>query len=400
MHATGGPGSGARHPVHEPSGRACEHYQRYPEDVALLAELGLNTYRYSIEWARIEPEEGVIDQEAVDHYLAMTDRVREAGLTPFVTLNHFTLPAWLGRRGGWLDAAAPRSFARYCTRVVEALGDRVDWYATINEPGVVAFGGYLGALGFPPGGRTVGEWERANQALIAAHLAARDAVRTARPEARVGQTLSLTEWEADAGATPLLEYLRRMTEDVFIEASADDDWVGIQTYTRQRIALPDALAPVLRRIIAVSALRRVIVPVAVRRGMRHFGHAPSRDGVRRTLMGYEFRPEAVAATLRRTAALLPGKPLVVTEHGVATRNDRDRVEFVRRGLTAVHDCLTDGLPILGYLHWSALDNYEWAHGYAPTFGLIEVDRKTQQRTVRPSARVLGEIARTGALTVE
>jgi beta-glucosidase len=123
------------------------------------------------------------------------------------------------------------------------------------------------------------------------------------------------------------------------------------------------------------------------------------DALRRTQMGYEYRPEALGATLRRAAQRHPGKPLLVTEHGIATADDEERLEFIDRGLAAVHDALLDGLPIRGYIHWSLLDNFEWVHGYRPTFGLIEVDRVTQRRTVRPSARYLGAIARSGCLTV-
>ena len=390
-------------PVREPSGTACEHYTRYPGDVRLLADLGLNAYRFSVEWARIEPEPGAIEQRELDHYRAMVEQVREAGLTPVVTLNHFTLPAWLGRRGGWLAPGAPERFAAYCARVVEALGDLVDWYATINEAGSVAFGGYLGALHFPPGRHGLVAWEQANRALVAAHVAARDAVRAADPGARVGQTGSMLEWTADTGGDPVVVYLRRMMEDVFLQASAGDDWVGVQAYTRQEVRIPAVLAPLLRGIVGSAALRRLVIPPAMRIATRDFGTVPpggGRDGVRRTLMGYEFWPESIGAALRRAAAMLPGKPLMVTEHGVATRDDTERVEYIGRGLAAVHACLTAGIPVLGYLHWSALDNFEWALGYRPTFGLIGVDRATQQRTVRPSARYLGEIAAAGRVLVD
>ena len=144
-------------PCREPSGTACDHYRRFPEDIALLADLGLNTYRFSVEWARVEPSDGTFDPAAIDHYRRVVEVARSHGLIPMVTLNHFTLPAWLADRGGWLAADAPRLFERYCRRVVGALGDAVDWYCTVNEPGVVAFGGYLGALGFPRG---PGTWAR------------------------------------------------------------------------------------------------------------------------------------------------------------------------------------------------------------------------------------------------
>jgi beta-glucosidase len=383
-------------PCLDRSGIACDHYHRYPEDVATLAGLGLNTYRYSVEWARIEPEDGTIAQGELDHYRRMTDVVREAGLTPMVTLHHFTLPRWLARRGGWMDPGTPARFARYCETVVRALGDRVDWYCTINEPGVVAFGGYLGALGFPPGTEDAGSWERAIAGLVAGHRLALPAVKAARPSAKVGATHSMNEWDPDEGGRPMMEYLRRLNEDVFLEACDQDDFIGVQTYTRVPIRLGAARTTLLRLALRSRRVMRLVAPPFIRRSAKDPA-APYPAGARRTQMGYEYRPEAVAATIRRVATVLPGRDIVVTEHGVATDDDAERVEFIDRGLRAIHAEIEAGLPVRGYVHWSAFDNFEWAKGYSMRFGLIGVDRSTLERTIRPSARFLGEIARTGRL---
>ncbi|HEX6138891.1 MAG TPA: family 1 glycosylhydrolase, partial [Candidatus Limnocylindria bacterium] len=363
---------------------------------------GFNTYRFSVEWARIEPEDGRFDPAALRHYRRMVEVVAAAGLTPMVTLNHFTLPLWLARRGGWRAPEAPAAFARYCREVVSALGDAVTWYCTINEPGVVAFGGYLGAWGFPPGTRSLDAWEASIRGLIAAHRQGRAAVKEIRPEARVGATHSMQEWSANPAGRPVLDYLRRMNEDVFLEASAEDDFVGVQTYTRQRIDLPapaGRLADValgsrfgrrlLAQVLRSGALARVR-PRALRRAAK-----PERL----TQMGYEFWPEAVAATVRRAASLLPGRDIIVTEHGVATADDAERIEFIRRGLVALHGVMAEGLPLRGYVYWSALDNFEWARGYSMSFGLIGVDRRSMERSVKPSARFLGEVARSNRLIV-
>ena len=383
-------------PCADRSGVACDHYRRYPEDVATLAGLGLNTYRYSVEWARIEPEDGTIAQGELDHYRRMTDAVREAGLTPMVTLHHFTLPRWVASRGGWADAGTPARFARYCDAVTRALGDRVDWYCTINEPGVVAFGGYLGALDFPPGTHDAGSWERAIAGLIAGHRLALAAVKAARPSAKVGATHSMHEWDPDEGGRPMMEHLRRLNEDVFLEACDQDDFVGVQTYTRVAVRLGAATTTLLRLALRSRRLMRLVAPPVIRRAAKDpaGGTLP---GARRTQMGYEFRPQAVAATIRRVAALLPGRDIIVTEHGVATDDDAERIEFIDRGLRAIHAEIEAGLPVRGYVHWSAFDNFEWVRGYGMRFGLIGVDRSTLERTVRPSARFLGEIARTGRL---
>jgi beta-glucosidase len=385
-------------PCADRSGDACDHYRRFASDIALFAALGLNTYRYSVEWARIEPADGTFAEAEIDHYVGMTDAVIAAGLTPMVTLNHFTLPRWVARTGGWLDPATPARFARFCERVVRALGDRVTWYCTLNEPGVVAFGGYLGALNFPPGSLDIGSWERASAGLIRAHRLARESIKTASPSARAGMTHQLMEWEADQGGRPFMEWLRHHNEDVFLDAAADDDFIGVQTYTRVPVHVAAPLAALLRLTLRSRHSANLLLPRIIRRQSMD-PHPALPAGTRRTQMGYEYRPEAVAATVRRVATLLPGRDIVVTEHGVATDDDTERVEFIDRGLRALHAEMAAGAPVRGYIHWSALDNFEWALGYAPHFGLIGVDRATQERTIRPSARFLGEIARSGRLPV-
>jgi beta-glucosidase len=316
-----------------------------------------------------------------------------------VTLSHFTLPLWVARRGGWLSAETPRLFARYCRPVVEALADSVDWYCTINEPGVAAFGGYLGALGFPPGTHSVGNWKRSTRWLIEGHRLALEAVKSVRPNANVGLTVAMQEWESNSGGRPAMEYARHMSEDVFLEAARDDDFVGVQTYTRTRTDLARWLGALVGPALSIGPLERLLVGRLVNRQVGGNPALDSREGIRRTQMGYEYRPEAVAATVRRAAALLPGKPIVVTEHGVATADDAERVEFIGEGLRALHAAIGDGVPLRGYIHWSGWDNFEWTFGYSMQFGLIGVNRTTQERTVKPSARFLGDVARTNRLVL-
>jgi beta-glucosidase len=386
--------------VPEPSGRACEHYTRYADDIRLLGDAGLNTYRYSVEWARIEPAEGEFDQAQLDHYRRMADVVGAAGLTPVVTLHHFTLPRWLAAHGGWTDPRTPELFARYCERVVRHLAGRVDWLCTINEPGNVAVGGYLGVFGWPPGSTAYDDFRRAADGLTEGHRAALQAVKSVRPEARVGQTHGMQEWTANtAGRSPMHE-VRRMFEDVYLEASTDDDFVGVQTYTRVPVDLPVALLPATALLAGMPTLRRRVLPRVLRQQFSATSGAGRDTSIRRTQMGYEFWPEAIAATLRRAAKMLPGKDLIVTEHGIATADDEERIEFIRRGLAAVHGVMAEGLPVKGYLHWSLLDNFEWTHGYRPTFGLIDVDRETMTRTPRPSLAFLGAVARSGRVQLD
>lgn len=385
-------------PVHEPSGDAIDHYHRYPEDVALLAELGFGMYRYSVEWSRIEPSEGTFDPAALAHYRRMTEAVRAAGLEPMVTLNHFTIPIWLAEKGGWLAPDAPQLFARFCGKVVTELGGLVDWYCTLNEPGVVAYGGYMGAFSFPPGTRDLDSWDTSIENQVKAHLLGRATIKALRPEAKVSMTHALSEVESNWAASPMAKVMGRRMAGAFFEASVDDEFIGVQTYTRFITKIPwyqfpMALLVANSRPVARRVLPKVLDPDASKKKPR----PPKDNGRRLTQIGWEYRPQAIAATVRQVASVFPGKDIIITENGIATADDAERVEFIREALDHLYSVIQDGIPLRGYIHWSAFDNFEWAEGYRMQFGLIGVDRSTQERIVKPSARLLGEIARTNRL---
>ena len=383
-------------PVTEPSGSACEHYTRYPADIAMLASMGLNTYRFSVEWARIEPADGVFDQKELDHYRGVVDFVKARGLTPVVTLHHFTLPRWVAAEGGWTSKRMPDLFERYCRRVVEALGEGVPWYCTINEPTAMASGAYLAGWGQPPGVVDIHLWRQAIATLVESHKRAVAVVHELRPGAKVGLAVFSVERVYNAGAKPAEEYKQRMEEDVFLEGAVDDDFIGVQTYTRHYLYLPRIAAPLTRLALAIRPLEGLVVPrvMGLKTGVNG---TQVLAGGRLTQMGWEYRPEALAAVLRRLAGYYPAKEFLVTENGLATLDDRERVEFIGRALTALHAEMAGGIRVRGYVHWSLMDNFEWAHGYVPKFGLVAVDRETQERTVRPSGKFLGEIAKSGKL---
>jgi beta-glucosidase len=350
-------------PCQEPSGDACDHFHRWPDDVAMLAGLGFTAYRFSLEWSRIEPEEGELSRASLDHYRRMCAGCREHGVEPIVTFHHFTTPRWVAARGGWTDPATADRFARFCERAAAHLGDAMGRACTLNEPNIVATFGHLWGL-FPPGKRDPDLRRRANDVFVAAHRRATDAIRGAAPGVPVGLTLSMTDYQAVDGGEAVVAAERRDMEDVFLAATGGDDFVGVQTYTRMRYG-PDGL------------------------------RAPE-AGARLTQMPYEFWPGALEATLRR-AWEVTRLPLLVTENGIATADDRERIEFVARALGGVLACLADGLDVRGYVYWSLLDNFEWTFGYRPTFGLVAVDRDTQARAPKPSARWLGQVARANAL---
>ena len=355
------PGSGTA----EPSGDACDSWNRWAEDVALVADLGLGSYRFSIEWSRIEPEEGEWSAAAIAHYRAICEALLARGIEPTVTFHHFTTPRWVAAKGGWEDAATPDRFASFCGRAAGELGDVVRRACTINEPNIVAsIGWLLGA--FPPGKQDRDLRHRVNAHFVDAHRKAVDAIRKAAPDVPVGLTLSMSDYQAVPGGESRLDRMRRGMEDVFLDAVEGDDYVGVQTYSRSRIGPDGMLGP--------------------------------EDGVPVLPMGYEFWPASLEATLRRAWDYTGGSvPLLVTENGIGTDDDTQRIAYVQAALEGVGRCLADGLDVRGYTYWSLLDNFEWAYGYGPHFGLVGVDRTTFVRTPKPSARWFGEVARANAL---
>ena len=365
-------------PCIEPSGDACDFYHRYSDDIALQASLGLNTFRFSIEWARIEPAEGEFSQAALDHYRRVLAACRERRLIPMVTFHHFTLPRWLQDIGGFASDRFPELFERYCDRAAWALGDLVGYACTINEPQGLGQSGYV--LGINPPG-LVDDREgarRANENLLEAHRRGAAAIR-GRARIPVGICLALPDIQYEDGAQPgstSLE-LESQVSDQFFDLAREDDYIGVQTYTRFRIG-PE--------------------------GPRSPGHDWS-DTTREltetdttTQMGYENHPQALGGAIRRAWKSTGGRiPILVTENGIATRFDEKRIAYMQAALGEVQACLDEGVDVRSYVYWSLLDNFEWGFGFQPTFGLVAVDRKTFARQLKPSAYWLGAVAQTGAM---
>lgn len=389
-------------PLNGPSGEACDHYRRYDEDIALIASLGLNTYRFSVEWARVEPRAGEFDEAVLQHYSDVVDSCLQHGVMPVVTLQHYTLPAWVSHAGSWLNPDLPAYFARYTRRVVAHFGDRVPYFCTINEPGNMLTRSYLGTFPTPPFQQSLDAFDRAAVGVNAAHCAAREVIKTSAPAARVGIAHALQNWHASGGGGPLMRWARELYEDRFFAEIADDDFIGIQTYTRLDVDAPAIAGPLLAGLLYSRRLTdAAILPVLRRRARAlEFTDTSPADGVRRTQMGYLWAPTAVEVTTRRIAELFPGKELLITEHGVGTDDDDERIEYLREGLRAVRRMIVDGLPISGYIHWTLLDNWEWWDGYRPKYGLVAVDRATQARAEKPSARWYGEVALANRLPAE
>ena len=362
-------------PCVEPSGDACDFYHRYADDIALMAGLGFNAFRFSIEWARIEPEEGEFSTAALDHYRRVLVSCREHGLAPIVTFHHFTLPRWLQANGGFLLDRFPALFGRYCDRAAAALGDLMAYACTLNEPEGLGEGGYI--LGVNPPGRKgdmAAMWRVADQVLEAHRLGAA-AIRS-RARIPVGVTLALPDLQYEDGARPGGNHveLNSQVSDRFFELARDDDFIGVQTYTRNRFG-----------------------PEGPRGPHVEWGKGLPEETDATTQLGQEVYPQALGNTIRRAWKSTGGIPILVTESGIATALDTKRVNFVDAALREVLASLTAGIDVRGYLYWSLLDNFEWSLGYRPTFGMVAVDRQTFARLPKPSARWFGAVARARAL---
>jgi beta-glucosidase len=370
----------------EPSGDAIDHYHRYADDIAMLSELGFNSYRFSIEWARVEPEEGYFSMAILDHYCRMCETCHKHGLKPVVTYHHFTSPRWLISQGGWYEVETAEKFANYCRKVTQHCGDLIGAVCTINEiniPRMAALVWMSGdevdekrarfmaqaaqAFQIPPerlGVFMFAGTDQARDITIAAHQQARKAIKSEQPSLPVGLTIAMQDLQAIDGGQGFRDEMRRELQDIFLEVARDDDFVGVQTYSRERYSLEGRLEP--------------------------------EEGIELTQMGYEYWPQAIEATLRY-AHQVAGVPLMVTENGLGSQDDTRRLAYFQTALQCVADCLQEGLDIRGYFAWSAFDNFEWMFGYRPQFGIISVNRDTQKRRIKPSAHWLGEVAKTNRL---
>jgi beta-glucosidase len=288
----------------------------------------------------------------------------ERNIVPVVTFHHFTSPSWLAARGCFEALDAPDRFARYVERAGAHLGDLIGWACTINEPNVIGAMGYT--IGeYPPGVKDdLARHLAVNEAMVRAHRLSVDALRSGPGTYPVGLTLSMAEIVADEGGEFTRDVAEDILEDTFLRATEGDDFVGVQAYTRM-----------------------------------HFGPegvAPDDPSVGQTQMGIENWPHAVAHCVRRTAAFT-GLPVLITESGIATEDDTERIDYIDAVLREVHGCIDEGLDVRGYFVWSLLDNFEWNMGYGPKLGLHAVDRTTFERQPKPSAAWFADVARTGRL---
>ena len=381
----------------EPCNEACKHYEMLDQDIELLKELGIKAFRFSIEWSRIEPTEGNYDTDAINHYVEKAKKLIANNITPIITFHHFTTPEWLYKKDSWLNPNADNYFDNYVEKLMEYLPNEIEYFNTINEPGIFAFFGYFSTNKFPPGIANETKFIQASENIMSAHKKALKTIKKYNQNAKVGMTHALQEWEDDDN-NKLKEYLKYHLEDKFLDASIDDDFIGLQTYTIVRYPKNIFLKIFNSLLLNIGFIRKFILPRIIQIFAGRNGVITSET--RTTKMGYEYRPEAVLYNLRRLNNIFPDKEIFITENGIATDNDAERVEFVTTVLQDVHRFQAEHNNVIGYLYWSLLDNFEWDLGYQMNFGLVEVDKETYQRIPHKSASWFGNISSSNVLSIK
>jgi beta-glucosidase len=381
-------------PYKDKSGDTIDHYRLYKEDIALMASLGLNTYRFSIEWSRIEPEPGYYSRSAILHYRDVLETCYQFGITPVVAMHHFSSPKWLMRLGGWASPEVPERFAKYCEVVFKEIGHLIPYVLTMNEINlpvmlreIFSKIGFIAPVGIERDAWEAPKWRESAAKLCGTtienyftfhmisdedsinilketHKKARKAIKQIQPNTKVGLSMALSDIQSIPGGEEIADKKWHSYFRQYIDMVAEDDFFGLQNYTRE-VYGPE-------------------------------GQVKPEEGAELTLMGYEFYPEALGNVIRKVSKDL-SIPIMITEHGIATEDDSRRVEFIRKALEGVQVCLDEGVDVRGYLHWTTFDNFEWQSGYSMKFGLIEVNRSTQERKVKGSANFLGSVAKMNLL---
>lgn len=353
------------------SGRAANSFELFGEDLKCIKELNLKAYRFSIDWSRVEPEEGKWSEEGLNYYRYIVKKLRENDIEPFVTLWHWTNPLWLMKKGGWTGKRLPEYFGRYVRKIVEELGESVNFWITLNEPMMIIGHGYLDGK-FPPNHKgDILNSLRLFKNFIAAHKTAYRIIHEKNAQAQVGLAMTTGYFDTFHKNNPLeklivkiADYLRNFW--LLNRVRGFFDFLGVNYYHHDRLAW---LPPFKRN-----------------------------ENEEVSDFGWEIYPEGIYQVLKGYKKL--NKPIYITENGIADADDDQRPAFIKNHLFYIHRALSEGVDVRGYLHWSLLDNFEWADGYSMKFGLVEVDRQTFKRTIRPSARAYAEICKNNALMID
>ncbi|OGX04089.1 MAG: hypothetical protein A3G87_03795 [Omnitrophica bacterium RIFCSPLOWO2_12_FULL_50_11] len=390
--------------VKEKSGAACDHWNRFREDFRLARSLGHNAHRFSLEWSRIEPEEGQFSKEALAHYREVIESLASNDLEPIVTLHHFTLPRWLSKQGGWLSSRTPELFARYVRTVTEAIGEGVRYWMTLNEPVVYAFKSYF--LGeWPPGDKSFRAAIQVLANLLRGHVAAYEGItdvsrKLRRKPVQTGiahYVAALTPCAEHSFKDKLATQLRHLALNrLFVNALVRGrviypgffsirlaraktlDFIGLDYYTRDFVHYRGFGIPQIFGDLCSLQHHREVGP--------------------RNFLSWEIFPRGIYLLVKEFSRY--GLPILISENGLCTQEDRERTEFITDHVRGLARAMREGACVIGYLYWSLLDNFEWADGFSPRFGLVEVDYSTQARRVRESAKMLADICRSGTITLK
>lgn len=349
------------------SGKACDQYRLYQQDFILAKELGHNATRISLEWSRIEPKKGVFNEKEINHYRKVIKTLRALGIEPFITLWHWTIPCWLINEGGVQSNNFAKYFARYAEKIVSSLRDGVKFWITINEPEVFTSAAYLTGIR-PPGKRNIFTSLQVIRHLIAAHRGAYKMIKRIDSNAQVGIAKNNVYFEA-AKKKFLNRLLKRIADwwwnEYFLHNISDrQDFIGLNHYYHHKID-------------------------------RWFNK--NEDAIVSDV-GWELYPPSVYYVLKDLKKYK--KPIYITENGLADASDQKRSWYIFEILKNIYKAISEGIEVKGYLHWTLLDNFEWEKGFWPRFGLIEVDYKTLERKIRPSAYFYRDIIRENGITNE
>lgn len=367
----------------ENSGDACLHYDLYEQDFDLAKSLNHNTHRLSIEWSRIEQEEGKFSDKEIQHYIDVILALRARNIEPVVTLHHFTNPIWLSELGSWEKGQVVKYFKRYCDVVVRALAKHVHYWITINEPTIYLSHSFV--LGWWPPQKTslLTGWA-VERNMIKGHIEAYHVIHKIyhelslqAPAVSLSQHVSAVVSCSNDLKNKFAVHLRNQffnlrILDAVIRAKTMD-FIGVNYYSRQLVHVKSWR---FQNLISENCNQ-------------------NHDLRKKNFLGWDIYPEGLCQLLVMLKKY--NLPIMITENGICTADDTERWDFLKEHLKSIHRAMEQGAPVMGYLYWSLLDNFEWAHGYSPRFGLIEMDYATQKRTVRESAKKYAEVCKTGML---
>lgn len=347
-----------------PAGKACDHYHKFEEDFDLLEELNQNAYRFSIEWSRVEPEPGEFDREEIEHYRKVLRDLKARGITTMVTLHHFTNPRWVAEKGSWTNSKIAFYFNRFAQEVFEEYQDLVDYWITINEPVLYSRHAYF--LGeWPPRKRNIFLALKVIRNELRAHKKVYQGFHRKNSGVEVGIAKNNVYFEPAQNWLDGLEAEAKkyLWNEWFLNRIDDQlDFIGLNYYHHNKVEFP---------------------------------YRGENENEVTSDLGWEICPEGIYHVLKELNKY--GKPILITENGVADSEDRLRKDFIKNHLRRTHEAIEEGVDVQGYFYWSLMDNFEWADGYEPRFGLIKIDYDTLERKIRPSALYYAQIAETNKL---